>query len=223
MTDTVTATSEVLIANMALSRISISQRIASFTDQSAAAANCAFWYPNCRNSLLQYAPWDFARTSVRLAVDPTTTFAGWKYCYQYPSNCVHAAAVMTDHGMRVSSTWWCGWFWPNAFNGYAIPKIPFQVIQNSTGTDKCILTDIPCAQLYFIAQTNLVTLYDQMFIDALAWQLAVEIAGPMRADLKYTQLAVKMAKSAKLEAMSQMMNQAQEDPERDSPSVLARW
>lgn len=222
MSAALAAQSEVVIANMALSRIKVSQRIASFDDPGPASSNCGFWYPICRDRMLKYAPWDFARSSVALATDPTTTFPGWKYAYQFPSNCIHAVAVMTAHGMRFGPEWWVGAFWPGLYSNFAIPKIPFQVIQNATGTGRTIVTDIPNAYLYFIATVTLPTLFDAMFTDALAWDVAKEVSGPMRADPQWSKLATQMAKSTLLEAMSQMMNQAQQDPERDSPSILVR-
>lgn len=216
------STSEISICNMALSRIKISQRITSFNDKSEAAVNCGLWYPNCRDSLIKSAPWDFARTSVALAVDPVTTFPGWKYAYQFPSNCLQAMAVMGSTGMRVGSISWATWFWPGLYTNYGVPKIPFQVIQNASGTGKTIVTDITNAYLYYIAQVTLATMFDQLFVDALAWDIASEIAGPMRADAQWSKLATQMAKSSWLDALEQMMQQMQQDPERDSPSILVR-
>jgi hypothetical protein len=227
MSSTLAVPSEVFVCNMALSRLGIDQRIASINppDQSKAAVNCAFWYPACRDKILTDAPWDFARTSTVLAPDTVTTFPGWNYAYQYPSNCLRAVAVMTSHGNRVGVDYWAGWFWPEQFSGnagFAIPKVPFQVIANSTGTGRTIVTDIPNAYLYFIQATTLTTLFDPLFTDYLAWDLAMELSGPMRVDVKRAELCVKMRKSAMLNTMSSMMNQTQQDPERNAQSVLIR-
>jgi hypothetical protein len=224
---------------MALMRLSSDLQIASINppDQSKQATLSAFWYPICRDKILCQAPWDFARSSVILAMDTTTTFPGWNFAYQYPANCLRAVAVMTSYGMRVGPAVWNGWFWPNQFAGYtsfAIPKIPYQVIQNATGTGRTILTDIgntlgqglsvtaTPAYLYFIAATTLTTLFDPTFTDCLAWELAKELSGPLRVSGEVVKRAETMAKKSLLEAMSSMMNQAQQDPERDAQAILVR-
>jgi len=227
----ITALSEVDHANMALSNLGIAIGIQSFNDATAEAKACAFWYSKARDQLLKSAPWNFAYLAQVLASDgsnvPGTLFAypGWRYAYQYPNDCLQAIAVTTVYGQRLGQYYWASyWGYPYQAGLNAFPKIPFKVVQSTAVQgQKAILTDIPApAYLWYIQCVTNTALFDALFSDALSWLLAAKIGGPLRASVDKVQAANQMAQRACLSALAQCMNEAQQDPERVSPSISVR-
>jgi hypothetical protein len=225
----ITADSEVDVCNMALSHLGVSNGIQSFTDQTEQAKACAFWYPRCRDQLLKSAPWDFAYTYLALASDasnlPGTLFAypGWSFAYQFPNDCLQAVAVVTAYGERAGRAYWYShWGYPT---GPAFPKIPYKIAQStSIAGQKVVLCDLPAPMyLFYIQCVTDTSMFDAMFTDALSFRIGWRIGGVLRgANSGKIQYCQSMSESLRLQALAQCMNQAQQDPERQSPSVLAR-
>ncbi|MDB6107835.1 MAG: hypothetical protein JWO52_7834 [Gammaproteobacteria bacterium] len=227
----VTALAEVDISNMALSNLGISIGIQSFNDKTAEAKACAFWYPKARDQLLKSAPWNFAYLAQSLASDGSnvagTLFAypGWRYAYQYPNDCLQAIAVTTVYGQRMGQYYWASyWGYPYAQGLNAFPKIPFRIVQSTAVQgQKAILTDIPApAYLWYVSCVTDTAMFDSLFCDGLSQLLSAKIGGPLRASVEKIQAANAGAKSACLSALAQCMNEAQQDPERVSPSISIR-
>lgn len=222
----VTALADVDICNMALSELSISIGVQSLNppDQSAQAKVCAFWYPKCRDQLLRSAPWNFAYTSIALASD-ATVFPGWRYAYQYPNDCLQGIAVTTAAGQRLGSGFWSSYWWPYPVQGGGVGKIPFKVVvSTAVAGQKAILCDLPApAYLFYIQCVTNTAMFDPMFCDTLALEIAAKIGGPLRADAQKVQACAQGAAARRLEALAQTMNEGQQDMERVSPSISARW
>ena len=237
----VTALAEVDIANMALGYLGISTQIQSFSDNTEQAKACGFWYPKCRDQLLRLAPWNFAYTSVQLTVDPsldaappaygsTYAFPGWPYAYVYPNDCLQAIAVTTFAGQRLGPAFWSNWWWPYPAMNYAIPKIPFKVVQSVARPGNlmilCDVTATPTSPIYlfYIQCVTNVAQFDVLFSQALSFDVGWKVGMAMRsANPQKVQYCQAQAKQMRLEALAQVMNEAQQDLARDSPSVLARW
>ena len=237
----VTTLAEVDIANMGLSMLGISTQIQAFTDQSEQAKACAFWYPKCRDELLRSAPWNFAQQSIVLASDgsiagppgtigATVASPGWRYAYVYPNDCLQAVAVTTYAGQRVGQQYWGNFWYP--YNGMipVMPKIPYKIAQSTANPGQLmILCDLlaqanaPLYLLYIQCVTN-TALFDVLFSGGLAalvgWKVGLALRSANPAKVQYCQT---MAEKARLEALAQSLNEMQQDRERDSPSVLARW
>lgn len=230
------------IANMALSYLGISnaQSIEPPDDTSQAQA-CAFWYPICLNELLQMAPWPFAYTSSVLAGDAslagasgtiggTLAFPGFQYAYQLPNDCLQAIAVTTYAGQRLGPAFWSAWWWPIAGMNYAIPKIPYKIVQSVANPGgQMILCDVqatPSSPLYlfYIQAITNTALFSPLFINALAFDIGWRVGMSLRsANTQKVQYCQTMANKIRLEALAQALNAMQQDQERDSPSVMARW
>ena len=227
----VTALSEVDICNMALSNLGIALGIQSLNDKTAEAKACAFWYPKARDQLLQSAPWNFAYTYQVLTSDgsnvPGTNFAypGWGYAYQYPNDCLQAVAVTTAYGQRFGRYYWASyWGYQYTNNWPGAPKIPFIVAQ-STAVEgqKIILTDLVSpAYLWYIRVVTDTAMFSPLFSDGLSGLVGGKIGGPLRASPDKIAQANGMAKVACASALAQCMNEAQQDPARDSPSITCR-
>jgi hypothetical protein len=194
------------------------------------------------NELLQMAPWPFAYTSVVLASDSslagasgtiggTFAFPGYPYAYQLPNDCLQSIAVTTYAGQRLGPAFWSSWWWPiNSGMTYAIPKIPFKIVQSVANPGgQMILCDVQATSasplyLFYIQAITNTALFSPLFISALAFDIGFRVGMNLRtANAQKVQFCQAMAKSSRLEALAQALNAMQQDPERDSPSTMARW
>lgn len=237
---TLSVLSEVDHANMALSHLGVSTGIASFNDPSEQAKVLSFWYPKCRDQLLRSAPWNFADTYIPLTADgsqvpnvtggtlPAVNFAypGWQFAYQYPADCLQAVAATTIAGVRNGTLMWANFWFPFSFGlNITIPKMPFKVVQSTANPgQRMVLTDLPSPAflLYIQAVTN-TAMFDVMFSDGLSYLIAYKAGGALRANLDRVKSAGQMAEQTRLAALAQALNEAQQDPARESPSTQARW
>lgn len=181
------------ICNMALSEIGTQSTIASFTEQSNEAIQCALWYDTMRRRLLRAAQWGFARTQVTLtqladAVPDQTAPYPYLFSYAYPSDALKIryilATPLTTTGapppdLIVSPS---TWFTPSRANRFIIAN---QVI--STVQTKVILTNVGWVNVVpntgaigvYTQDVEDVGLMDEMFIGALASALAYKLVIPL--------------------------------------------
>lgn len=214
--------SPVDIANMALYRVGSSIRITSLdesVEKSEAVRQAGFWYPIVRDQVIASAPWGFARKSVALAAVADTTFPGWQFVYQYPTDCIQAVAVCDAGGLRSSSFWLSWWGWPTSF---IAPKVPFQVGSRADGSANVLMTDIDQAYLYYIFRQPLTATYTPLAVDAMGWKLAGELGSAVNANPARVTRAEQMYQPTLDRAMAQMMNEAQQDVAQDSASISVR-
>lgn len=231
---------DVDIWNMALGHLGISARASSIQapDNTAQAREGAFWYPKCRDQLLQSAPFDFAYTNTNMVQEPIPSptgpqqgFAapGWQYSYQYPGDALQIINVTTVSGQRYGPQFWLGYWWPSLGMSLTIPKIPFKVAESKANPGNlCILCDMLTSQqsplyVFYIQKVTLAATYTPLFCDALSYLCAWKSGASLRAEPQKVQQAQADYWRARAEALAQVLNQAQQDPERDSPSVIARW
>lgn len=228
------------IWNMGLGHLGISVTAQSINppDNTNQAQVGAFWYSKCRDQLLQSAPWNFAYTNINLVQEPVPSptgpqqgyaAPGWQYSYQYPGDCLQPIAVTTLAGQRFGPQFWLGYWWPSVGMTLTIPKIPFKVAESEANPGQlCILCDmLATAQsplyLFYIQQVTLTAQFDPMFCDALSYLLAWKGGGSLRAAKEKIDDAKGDYERIRLQALAQHLNAAQQDPERDSPSIVARW
>lgn len=229
-------TSEVDLCNEAISHLSIDDQIQSFDDDSQTAQACRQWYAPTRDRLLKSAPWDFAFTSAALASDSsqvgpalgtggTQPLPGWQYAYQYPNDCLQSISVVPPGGTRYFNSYWRNW-WNSSYPQWFVPKWPFKVLQSrSRPGEKMIVCDLPPTQavyLCYIQQVTDVDLFDDLFQEALGFAIAARIGRALRSNIQRLGEIEQQAKMLKLSALAQMMNQSQQDPAPDSPSVTVR-
>lgn len=155
--------SVVQICNIALTRIGQSQLIDSLSEQSLAAQLCTLHYEACRDELLRDFPWPFATKRVTLA-DIGSPPDGWSYRYRYPQDCLLARHV-TLPGVRQPTS---------------AQRVPFAVVNAEGG--RAILCDQSPAELVYVARVDDTTYFDPLFVSALAWRLAAELATGLQAN-----------------------------------------
>lgn len=162
--------SVVQICNIALTRIGQSQLIDSLSEQSIAAQLCVLHYEACRDELLRDFPWPFAVRRVTLA-DLGTPPDGWSYRYRYPVDCIRALRVSTP-GIRQPTH---------------AQRVPFEVVHAEGG--RALLCDQSPAELVYVGRVEDTTYFDPLFVSALAWRLAAELAMGLQASAANYQAA----------------------------------
>lgn len=153
--------SETDIANLAIARLGSAAVVTSISppDGSAIAAKCALFYPMMRDALLEMRGWPFAVTRAALSeLADATIPPPYTNAYAMPSNCMvpidirHADANDDSKPNRL--------YW-----------------ETQTDGSKIVFTDTELAVMrYKIRQTD-TTKFTPLFIDALAWLLAAQLAG----------------------------------------------
>ena len=204
------AVSQVELCNLALSR-SGGQRIAQITslgEASNEARQCAVKLPHLMRTALRAYPWRFATKKIVLAGilnnqineindaygsvlaqfsdDQGSILAQKQYIerellalygtsslYQYPEDCLHARAVYPASGG------------PDMLHTEAGGQ-NFTVELGRDGT-KLIMTNVLDAVLLYTCYVNDPTVWDALFYDALAWQLAAELCVSLGNDVQKAQ------------------------------------
>jgi len=167
-------TSEVEIANLALSHAGAGGPIASLTESSVEARECRLHYAQCRDLLLRSHMWNFAQRQADLA-DTGSTVDGWAYQYQFPADALQIHHIRAG-GYDASRVMWAIETLPAALGTTLLyPPVPFSVGVTADGTGRTILTDAYQASAAYTASVTIVTLFDPLFADALTYLLASRI------------------------------------------------
>lgn len=181
--------SEASICNLALSRIGQKEFIASLADPSTSGQLCAVAYPASRDTLLGRFNWPFATKHAVLAQlmpAPNTPFvaarSGWTYCFALPTDFVQAQYIFS--GVRpgaslgtasvvaeaVVSTWV-----PPPIVGLGA-KIPFAIEGADDGSGELLFCDFQTPELIYTSHFTSPPAFPPLFVDALVWLLASELA-----------------------------------------------
>lgn len=227
--------SQVDVYNLALTFLDISQTVQSINDQSAAAGTLNRYWDFARKRVLENAHWDFATKSVALALilDQSTVplqanlmFPGWRYIYQRPIDALRVLHVTTQYGLRINPytrSWWYDMSQAPQWGPYRPPfREALDLLGNPQGGAIDILTDQDSAWVVYVADVPNVAIWNQAFIEAVAWNLAVPAAGPLSANQEAKKLAVEMSSKSITTALAVTLNERQNDPYPDSPAITAR-
>ena len=191
--------SQVDVCNLALSRAGghrITQ-VASLGEASNEARQCAVKLPQVTRTALREHPWRFATKRAPLALVGTGN-GGFQYRYQYPTDCLLAREI--ERG--------------------GIEPLPFETDLGEDGTLN-ILCDRPDAVLIYTAEVTDPNVWDALFYDALAWQLAAELAVTLGNDGSKGKYLEERAAYAWDKARTADAREMQEKPQAGS-YILAR-
>lgn len=197
--------SEIEICNMALSRIGNSRFINSLSEKSKEAEQCNLHFGHCRDAVLSDFPWNFASKRVALA-DTNNPPPDWKFAYSYPTDCLKAIAIIQS-----------GQKYPQPHNA-----INFLVGSDADGTGKLIYCDQQQAWLQYVASVTDVNMFDSLFIDALAWRLAGELARPLASNAGIGNEAFQMYTMAIASAGAHSLDESSEPNDYMDPFTEAR-
>lgn len=230
--------SAVDVYNLALTFLDISQTVQSLNDESPAAGACNRWYDWARKKALEGAHWDFATKTPALALvlDQNTLqqsqviYPGWRFVYARPLDCFRFLAVTTGYGLRVNpflAFWWRAGAMDCSAGSWGPFRPPFREVIDQVNTANPnqsinILTDQDSAYGVYVTDVTNVGLWPAAFMEAVAWQLAVPISGPLSANQLAKDRAIKMAPQSLTTALAVTLNEAQQDPYPDSPAITAR-
>lgn len=229
--------SQVDVYNLALTFLDLSSRVQSINDNTPAAGQCNQWYDYARQKVLESAHWDFATKTPPLAllldqgtlVQTAVIYPGFRYVYQRPVDCFRFLAVTTQYGLRVNP--FLSFFWRagamDCSSGSWGPFRPvFREVLDQVGNPPNqainILTDQDGAYGVYVTDVTNVNLWTQAFREAVAWNMAVPMAGPLSANQIAKKTAIAMAKSSIPAALAISLNERQNDPYPDSPAITCR-
>ena len=196
--------SDIEICNIALSRVAQTEPIVSFTEKSKAAELCSVFYGALRELVLSDFPWPFAESIVNLA-DIGSPAPGWAYRYRYPADCLKIREIIQPGQRRPLSSEF---------------QIPFKIGYDAGG--RVIHTDQPDAGVRFTFKVTDPTFFDSLFVDALAWRLAMDLALPLSSKPDLQTFATQQYQMALTKAEASAFNESQDDPEPDSEFVAVR-
>lgn len=195
--------SEVQICNMALAHLGQSQFLQSLTERSKAASVCSVFYEPTRDLLLRAYDWNFARRRKTLALT-SVEVPNWQYAYRYPADCMAIRGLVVKGQRALRSD----------------QRVPYEVATD--GDQKLILTDLAEAEIVYTAKITNVALFDETFINALAYLLASHIAMPMVAEPALAKRCAEQAEAAASAAIASDLNERQADIEPDCELITVR-
>ena len=196
--------SDIEICNLALSRVAVTQAIASFTERSKEAEQCRVLYSHLRELVLQEFPWPFAESIVALA-SLGSPAPGWAFRYRYPADCLKIRNIVQPGFRRALSS---------------DMEIPYQIGYDAGG--RVIHTDQPEAVCRFTFKVEDSTFFDALFVEALAWRLAMDLALPLTSKPDLQQFAAQQYQMALTLAEGSAFQESQSDPEPESEFVTVR-
>lgn len=213
--------SVVQVCNLALGRIGIDLFIEDIEDRNARAIACKQYFEGVRQSVLSDFPWNFATKAVQLAAVDITV-PGWSVAYRYPADCITLRHVTPASGGRFQPPP----LWAQAEAERAVMiqgEARFRVMMDPvTPEARVILTDLEEAWGWYTADVPSPSLWPRLFVEALAWKLAAELAGPLRVAANLRQMAEQGYLYAVTQAQAGSLNEEHPDPYPDSPSIAVR-
>ncbi len=194
--------SAIEICNLALNHIGANS-IQSFDSPTKEARTCKLLYATLRDETLSDHDWNFARKRISLALS-TEEFSEWSYAYQWPTDCLVIRKIV------------------NTSSSDSVDRTPYEVGANSGGNRKLILCDAENAELVYTARIEDANMYDTLFIKALSYRLAMDLAQPLRGkpeirNLMYQSYAIQISTAKAVSG-----NQGQQNPDNSNAFTKAR-
>ena len=185
------AISAVEICNLALSRLG-EKRIASLDEKTKEANECSLFYERDRRAALRAHPWSFA-TVVETLAPLATAEADYDYAYQKPAGCLRVVKI------------------PNVNSNSPDDTTKFKV------RGQKILTDQEAATLEYIQDVEDPNNFDEQFIEALSYRLAMDLALSLTGKLEKLQAMASIYNDMISQAATSDASEEREDmPESES-------
>jgi hypothetical protein len=214
-------TTKVELFNIAIGRVGIGQKIDDPEERTEPARQCRRVYDFCRKKVLRNHPFSHARRAAALAL-LDQTYPGYTYVYDYPNSCLSLLEIIPEDGLRWQQGALLFGNWDEREN-WRIPRIAYERILRTDGQAQAIATDLEDAWAVFTVDVDALPVWPEDVADALAWCLAAEVGGPLKADRDLVQTAWNTYENHKLRAAGNDLNEGYPDPEPDAPSIMARW
>lgn len=216
-----TSPSIVRLCNQALGHLGIDQTIEDLDDENTRARNCKLFYDEAVEMTLREFAWNWAQAVVPLAAVPAA-FPGWGYAYRYPADCVEAHALTTEAGGRILGRWVAtheSELWPL----WQPCRIPFQVLADPQHDSlRVIVCDDPMPYLWYTRRAGNPSGWDALFRMAVAYRLAMLVAGPLRTDDAAAAKAASGYAASITAARASHLAEAQQERPQDPTSITIR-
>lgn len=149
--------SQIDIYNMALGFIG-TRTVSSVNDRTPETIQCNLYWDRARRAALRDYPYPFAQTRVELTEKTLPTgYESWQYCYAFPSNALKVSRVDDGRARGRSEA--------------------FEVGYGSEGS--LVFTNISNAVATCTIDVEDITFWDELFVMAIAYRLAMLIAVPL--------------------------------------------
>lgn len=192
--------SSIDICNLALAHIGASS-ISSFNEQSKSAIECNRFYEHSKKTALRDHKWNFATKEVELAL-LTETYLGFDYAYAYPIDCLVVQKI---------------------YNAYSkSKKIQYSVRASNDNSNRVILTNEVAPNIIYTSNIENTNLFDSLFVDVFTWRLAIDLAQPIKGDLKLQEACLQSYVILINQAKAVDSNEDFESPNDDNVFVEAR-
>jgi hypothetical protein len=191
--------SEIQICNLALSHLG-GGRIQSINDNAKEAIECKILYPMVLESTLRSHKWAFATKRLLLGLLDEEV-PGFRFVYRYPGDCLVAREIYSV----------------NQFD-----KVKFEIALGKDNQSRVILSDQESAVLIYTAKVENANIFDSIFIEALSWKLAGELAISLKGNTDLMQLSIQNFEHILSKAQTASANEGFIKPEDDNPYFNAR-
>jgi hypothetical protein len=198
-------TSVVSICNLALSNMA-KDNISDLDEASPEAKLCKQFYEHVRDTILQAYPWRFARKTASLAEIANTKEDRWLYAYRRPTDCLKVIRL-NDANLA-------------DYLPYSDGIVGGAFAYDLEGTS--LFCDLTPAYLEYTVRLEDPTKFPPLFVEALAWHLAVRLAMPITRDPKARADAYQLAMRMQNEAAVADANEVRETSDFASEMVEAR-
>ena len=196
--------SVVSICNLALSNIG-KDNINALTDAGAEARACSQFYDHTRDTLLQGYPWRFAGKTQALAQITNDKPGQWGFAYSRPVDCLKVRWVRPKYSADDRAL-------------TQQEEISFQHEVDG----QVIYCNLSPALLRYTSRAADPTRFTPLFVDALAWHLAVRLAMPLTRDPKVRADAWQVATQMTGQAQMADANEARETSDHETEFVGGR-
>lgn len=198
-------TSTVEICNLALSNLG-KDNINAIDEASNEARACRQFYPITLRMMLQSHPWKFASRTVSLAEVDNDKLGAWAYAYALPGDKltvrhIRRAYVLDDPSPQTRQQ--------ELLNLYEIEG------------ERLYCNLSPCL-LHYVALIEDPEKFSSLFVDALAWHLAVRLAMPLTRDPNIRKAAFETATAMQSIAEANEANEERNWIDHDSEMVEVR-
>jgi len=196
--------SKIFICNLALSNIG-KDNISALTEPSAEARACNQYFDITRDMLLQAYPWGFAGKTMAMARIENDKPGQWSFAYARPPGCLKVRWVRPAYSEQDGKlTREEEISFPHAVEGQAV------------------YCDLSPAFLHYTFKLEDPSTYPPLFVDALAWHLAVRLAMPLTRDPKIRADAYQLASQMTGTAQMADANEERHSSDIESEFVEAR-
>lgn len=162
--------SEISICNSALGYLG-GESISSLTQENRGAQLCSRYFPESRDALLESHYWNFATRYVALPQIVEAPLFGYAHAYRLPQDCLRVQRIFSALYVGNASAY------QGAFStgmaGFFCPPAAFEVVE-----DGVLYCNIQPAYAIISTRVTDCTRYSALFANALARQLAADMAHP---------------------------------------------